>query len=55
MTRWFKAFALILFILLLEFAAQGWITWRAVQAGFQREVPRTVCSPTTGRTITIYP
>lgn len=53
MTPWLRAFALVLAFLALEFAAQGWIEWRAIQAGFQRELPRTVCCPTTGREIPV--
>ena len=43
----------MVFWLLLEFAAQGWLEWRAVQSGFQREMPKTVCSPITGRKIPV--
>lgn len=50
---WLKAFAFILFIIILEFAAQGWLEWRAMQSGFQRELPKTVCSPTAGREIPV--
>lgn len=35
--------------LLLEFVAQGWLGWQMIQSGFQRELPKTVCSPITGR------
>lgn len=39
--------------LVLEFVAQGWLEWRDMQAGFQRELPVTMCSPITGRTLPV--
>ena len=50
---WLKAMAFALFLLGLEFAAQGWIEWREVQAGFRLDVQQTICSPITGRELPV--
>ena len=50
---WLKALAFALFLLGLEFFAQGWVEWQTVQDGFRRDVPVKVCSPITGREIPV--
>ena len=50
---WKVAGALLALYLLLGAMGQGIENYRDMQGGFQREIPRTICSPTTGREVPV--
>lgn len=50
---WLVAAAFLGFWVLLGALGQGIESYRAIQAGFQRELPVTACSPITGRTLPV--
>lgn len=50
---WIVAVAFLAFWLFLLGMGQGLENYAAMQAGFQRELPQTMCSPITGRTLPV--